>query len=468
MRRLSWDKKTILAKLRQHRRVGGDLPPLADLIRRDSRLGSAAQRHFGSYRSVLAALGIRYHPSKGRPVYKDAAATIAEMRQRLRSGKALSYRKIRDDDRALLLAAERYFGGWRAALRAAGIEYQPVRPVRVWDRPRVLAELRQLRAQGIDLSAGHMSTTPGKRPLYQAAARYFGSYRKAVQEAGIDYESVRRPRNRVWSRSRVLTLIRQLHARGKRLNVKSMRRSSSMQALMCAGVRHFGGWAAAVQAAGIDYSQVKQPHWAKKWTPEQVIRSLRKRHAAGDDLSSTSIKRNRTALYAAAKRYFGLYRTALEQAGIDYSAVARRRSPWTRAEVIAALRALHGSGDRMASGNAASLPLRRVVPAASRIFGSYLGALKAAGIPRSGRERRAAKPPKRSAGHWNERSILSQLRLLNRQGKDLRDRTMKVRYLSLYWAARDHFGTWVNAVERAGINYERVVQRALRRQQPRR
>ena len=67
-----------------------------------------------------------------------------------------------------------------------------------WDKTEILQTLKKLHREGKDLSYARI----GKRmqPLLSAAAYHFGSYRAALEKAGVDYrEVVRRPR---WTKQR--------------------------------------------------------------------------------------------------------------------------------------------------------------------------------------------------------------------------------------------------------------------------
>ncbi len=74
----------------------------------------------------------------------------------------------------------------------------------VWDKPTILAALRKLHKQGADLSYNALAKQ--QQPLVSAAAYHFGSYRSAVERAGVDYaEIVRRPR---WTKAGIIKLIK--------------------------------------------------------------------------------------------------------------------------------------------------------------------------------------------------------------------------------------------------------------------
>jgi hypothetical protein len=90
-------------------------------------------------------------------------------------------------------------------------------------------------------------------------------------------------------------------------------------------------------------------------------------------------------------------------------------------------------------------------------FGSLAAAVNAAGLCYIRWPNRAAS----SAGHWNEQSVLQTLRDLHRGSHDLRYRHMKDHSQPLFFAAKRLFGSYVNAVKRAGINYWEMSQAQL-------
>jgi len=55
-------------------------------------------------------------------------------------------------------------------------------------------------------------------------------------------------------------------------------------------------------------------------------------------------------------------------------------------------------------------------------------------------------------GHWTDARVLQALRDLHREGRDLRYRNMKEHSQPLFFAAKQLFGSYVNAVRQAGID----------------
>ena len=169
------------------------------------------------------------------------------------AGENLNYANIAQNQVALLRAATRYFGSWRAAVEFAGLDYEEIRKYKMWSRERILDRIRELHAKGEDLSWRHVSTQVD--PQLAAAAtkrKHFGSWRNAIQAAGLSYSQIRRYRE--WSEQAVIDRLKELHAQGKDLNAKSMEELDIT--LITAARRRFDSWDRALTAAGLDYKKI--------------------------------------------------------------------------------------------------------------------------------------------------------------------------------------------------------------------
>src|SRR5437588_11315244 len=120
-----------------------------------------------------------------------------------------------------------------------------------WDKERIVHTLRQLHKRGEDLSYNKLAKR--HQSLVSAAAYHFGSYRAAVERAGIDYAAVtRRPR---WNKQLIITQIKQARRNGQDLHwsaVTKRRDELGMAAIASLQARLFGRWDRALQAAGLD------------------------------------------------------------------------------------------------------------------------------------------------------------------------------------------------------------------------
>ncbi|MDH7568499.1 MAG: hypothetical protein QHJ73_02785 [Armatimonadota bacterium] len=117
-------------------------------------------------------------------------------------------------------------------------------------------EILDLYAAGEDLD--HATMERRHLALLRAACRRFGSWREAVEFAGLPYDQVRR--RRAWSREKIVARIRELHARGEPLDWANVsRRLDPPLAWAALKPRAFGSWRAALEAAGIDPDEVCRP-----------------------------------------------------------------------------------------------------------------------------------------------------------------------------------------------------------------
>ena len=202
---------------------------------------------------------------------ESIALEIASMYE---SGENLNYSSIANTNLPLLRAATRYFGTWEAAVNAAGLNYDEIRRYKSWTRERIIDRIKELHAQGCDLSWRNVCLNVD--PQLAAAATkksHFGSWREALESAGLDYDTIRRYRE--WDDERVLVMVRDLHARGLGPNAKSM--ESEDITLITAARRRFESWHKALMAAGLDYREIVQRAPFKRG----LGRGQNKRDAAG-------------------------------------------------------------------------------------------------------------------------------------------------------------------------------------------
>src|SRR5712691_2322505 len=146
----------------------------------------------------------------------DKAKVMAAIRRLKRAGESIAYSDVHGTNAALSSAAARHFGTYRAAVIAAGIDYdRRVRKQQHWSKGLVIKAIRRRLRAKQDLAPGHLSQY--EKPLYLAAVHHFGSYRAAVEAAGIDYEKVLRPPGHRWPEHKVLAEIKRQHRLGRDL-----------------------------------------------------------------------------------------------------------------------------------------------------------------------------------------------------------------------------------------------------------
>ena len=192
----------------------------------------------------------------GRVWTKDKL--VAEIKRLHRDGEDLSPTAIQKTNSALFSSARSrsHFGSWRAAIEAAGLDYDDLKRVKQrWNREEILARIRELHAQGHDLIDPKFKSK--NRSLYLAACahRYFGSWRRAVSAAGLDHETMRE--TRVWTRTRILRTIQELAQEGKSLGWAYIEEHEPGIYRAARRKENFGSWASALQAAGVEHTPLR-------------------------------------------------------------------------------------------------------------------------------------------------------------------------------------------------------------------
>ncbi|MCS7264958.1 MAG: hypothetical protein NZ805_09020 [Armatimonadetes bacterium] len=219
--------------------------------------------------------------------------------------------------------SKKYFGSWKAAVEAAGFNYEEIIQVKRWSEERVLEEIRKIQNSTGDLRPS--SVARFCQTLLMAAKKFFGSWRGAVIAAGIDYDlHVRqRKQSRVdQDKDEIIKEIRRLYREGR---IDELSGAWRYHLSLFRKARHrFGSWKKAMEAAGLNYSEIVQ---RQKWTKERIIAEIRRLYAEGKDLSITAMQRTYPNLVAIAQspRYFGSWRAAVESAGLDYELIKRQR-----------------------------------------------------------------------------------------------------------------------------------------------
>lgn len=188
-------------------------------------------------------------------------------------------------------------------------------PGRVWTKEKLVAEIKRLYDDGVDLSPTAIQKTHSALFSSARSRSHFGSWRSAIEAAGLDYDDLKRVKQR-WNREEILTRIREMHAQGHDLlDPKFKVKNRSLYLAACAH-RYFGSWRRAVQAAGLDHEQMRE---SRIWTKQRILRTIQDLATEGRPLGWAYIEEHEPGIYRAARRKenFGSWANALSAAGID-------------------------------------------------------------------------------------------------------------------------------------------------------
>jgi len=284
-----WTKRSIIEKLRTRVEKG---PPLSNTWKDDRPFFRAAIRHFGNWNAALRAAGLKF-----RTFRRWTKELVIDALQRSYHGQSFN-----DIDPNLIAAAYQHFGGFYKAVEAAGLDL----PHGKWSKRRIIDMIQEYYINGRRLEINGF----GEKRFAENAKRYFGTWREAVKAAGLESRLPEPIKTRTWSSDEVIKAIRSMaesegdlskawtdtglysvakkhfgtwRAAVRAAGCKPARRRSSMELVIheiqqrCrknlpltsivfvqdpplagAGTRLFGNWKAAVVAAGISIPQQPQ------------------------------------------------------------------------------------------------------------------------------------------------------------------------------------------------------------------
>ncbi len=318
MLKKKWSREIVVVSIQKIYESGGKLN--SNYAQRHRRkLYLAACVYMGSWREAIEAAGIPYNQVKvlERPCPKWGKEKILLQIQALhRAGRPVNSNYVQlhgTRTKRLYHSAVKYFGGWKQAVEAAGLDYSEIRlrTFRCWSKTAIAKVIQERSRQGLTLAIYRED-----RGLYHAAKRYLGSWKKALRFAGIDPRTIPDPR-RMWTKDRVREEILALHKKDIPLNHAALKKSGHVN-LMSAACVLFGSWRKAIRFSGLRYADVKKIR-IRWWTQKRVIYMIKRLEKAKISLSSKAVQRSHGGLFAAALSHFGSWSQAVETAGYDYA-----------------------------------------------------------------------------------------------------------------------------------------------------
>jgi hypothetical protein len=239
------------------------------------------------------------------------AEVIRQIVDRESTTNALLEATVREENAELHAEACAQFGTWETALKYAGVDIKRLVQEVKYSHPAIIREIRRLVSGPVKLTAAAVSRR--NRRLYHAAIRHFGSWRQALEAAGVNPNNIRtyskqeRP-----SRQDIIDILLERAAQG--LALRWIDVCCENRALAVVVKTTFKSWSKALHAAGL-ISQPRRHKLPTKWSQEAVIAALKTRHE--QRLPLRGISQHDEALYTAARRCFGGLHEALSAAGLE-------------------------------------------------------------------------------------------------------------------------------------------------------
>ncbi|TWT89224.1 MucR family transcriptional regulator [Neorhodopirellula pilleata] len=314
-------------------------------LERDSRdrfppMLTWALRRFGNWRAALVAAGADLSkPIFGGHQFLSERAVKAEIKRLKDADADLSHTAVclLPQGTQLTSAGIRFFGRWEAALDAARVpkrlrgkrtQYETADDVRQAITARIE---HQFPLSPLELYYGSRSDIE----LWKKSFKHFGSWRKAVAEAGGAAKHIRQARQTPFStKAKVIAELRRRTAAGQLLARREMSNDEDDKQLYAMATGWFGSWQAAVRASGIDpktYHEWNLNPKRKYTDPKHVLAAIRRRRREGHPLNArgfTHGDHQDVPLLYTARKLFGTLQKAIDAAGLDYQKIARKHQDY--------------------------------------------------------------------------------------------------------------------------------------------
>ena len=202
MARQKWDRDKVVKRIQERASEGLALNSDAIVHEEESLMG-AARRYFGSWKNALLESGFdpNEHLKPRVPTKSwDKATIVVEIKKLASEGVDLNAHAVKRINSKLVAAGTSHFGSWGEAIEASGIDYETVRKTSKWTKDDVIGIIQAAHKANADLS--HQTVEALNGSLYSAAYYYYGSWENAIEEAGIEYDQIRR--TTAWSREKLL------------------------------------------------------------------------------------------------------------------------------------------------------------------------------------------------------------------------------------------------------------------------
>lgn len=160
------------------------------MVKEDLSLLRAATRYLGSWQEAVEFSGLDYAQIRKYRSWTNERI-VDRIRELWTENADLSWRNVSlylDPSLAAAATKKSHFGNWRAALDAAGLDYDAIRKYRDWSDDEILRQVRDRYAQGRPLNAKSMEKD--EITLITAARRRFPSWDRTLTAAGLDYRGI--------------------------------------------------------------------------------------------------------------------------------------------------------------------------------------------------------------------------------------------------------------------------------------
>ncbi len=253
-RPIHWTKELVIADICELYRKEGKINSNFAQTQHKALYQRAIKR-FGSWQKAVETAGFDYASVRVLKTFRrwTKEAIIDEARRRKENNLPLNGDAVSQEDRGLYHAARRYFGrgGWNKVLQKIGLSSREIYAKIFWTKDKVIKEIHKLHEAGTPLYY-YFLVQNGYAGLITGGKRYFGSWKKTIEVAGLDYNEIRKVRS-PWTKKELIDEIKRLQRVGIRLSLKATQKARAD--LVSSAINMFGSWSQAVDAACINYQE---------------------------------------------------------------------------------------------------------------------------------------------------------------------------------------------------------------------
>jgi len=321
----------------------------------------------------------------------------------------------------LWLAVRRHFGSIDKAREVAKLDAPNL--ARRWSKPKVVAELRRLHAEGVRITDLGLKDEHGE--VLGAIRMYFASIVEARRAARIPEPERLGGKRQRWDELRVVAEIDELDRSGA-----SIAASKVPNPLLKAGKRYFGTWKDAVEAAGYRYDEIRLQR--EPYTKKEILDELRSLAKSKPEMPWSEL--HRLSFAPTVTRLFGSFEVALQRAKLPTWPTRERYSALSRSEVIDEIQRRDAQG-KDTNWEAVNTDDHRLWYSGILHFGDWHRAIEVAGVDADHHNR-----------HWTPESLLEALAERDRRGLSLKPEDVRREDSRLYASTLAYFGSYVQAV----------------------
>lgn len=205
----------------------------------------------------------------------------------------------------LVRAAEKVIGSWKSAVEEAGLKYDDLLLLNRWNRKKIITTIWKLAEDGVPLDA--TSIRRNYFSLFCATKLWFKSnWGNALEAAGINPEEHKKHRGR-WDRKKAGVWVQKQFEKGQSILARDIP----------ADLKNFaqyhinGGWAGFVESLGISYPGKRD----RNWTRDLVLEEIRRIQSESEPLNYSAVKISDSNLLRKALEFFGKWDSARAAAG---------------------------------------------------------------------------------------------------------------------------------------------------------